>query len=53
MHSQKASARVIIIDMRALSKKIHAPFRALEIKAKALEVAIIFAHDIGLQYVVY
>ena len=39
--------------MVALSKKIHAPLRALEIEAKAMEVAIIFAHDIGLQYVVF
>ena len=45
MHFQKAS--------HYHSMKIHAPLMALENEAKAMEVAIIFAHDTGQQYVIF
>uniref|UniRef100_A0A7N2MFT9 RNase H type-1 domain-containing protein n=1 Tax=Quercus lobata TaxID=97700 RepID=A0A7N2MFT9_QUELO len=39
--------------VRALSQQIYAPLGSLEVDAKAMEAAVIFARDIGIQDVIF
>ena len=57
-HRKKASIGVVIRDKNgvvivALSKSVNAPLEAVEIEAKAMEIGVLFARDLGIREAVF